>query len=156
MSTNNNAQQTLQELTQQVQNLQHQRNVAKLMELIPRELFLREDGTVDEHRYNQEIFTALNLGYPNRVLTDDRLVNIYAGYLQDLDIQRQKQQAQEEAKDRVRTSILGTDKYNTYRNNNNSGIVPGFPVPQNNEKVSFLRDMFPNRITTPNSYQVVH
>jgi hypothetical protein len=82
------------DMRKEVEAMRLESNRNKLRILIPRELFIKDDNTIDEKAYNKEIDMRIKQGYPNEVLSDDVLIEIYASKLQTLDNQRAKAQQQ--------------------------------------------------------------
>lgn len=123
----------IESLKRDVSHIKKQRDIERLREVIvPRELFIDEQGRFDMRAHDNEVYDVLNMGYPNKVLTDERLVNIYAGYLAEKDKATQMPKS-------------------------NNGIVPGFSVPSFKSSESQQQQQqqkIPSRITTSNSYQV--
>lgn len=79
----------LKEMQNQIHDIQRQKHFDRLTNvIIPRELFLREDGSIDLKARDREADWILKQGYPD-TLKDDMLVGVYSNILRDLDQQRE-------------------------------------------------------------------
>jgi hypothetical protein len=79
---------TVSKLSNQARELNNQAKIERLKVLVPKELFINDNGTVDQAALNTEIQTLIGMGYPDNNLTDEALIKNYSGMLHTLDQQR--------------------------------------------------------------------